>query len=737
MIIRRKSTRPEAALKWLTDNKVEDVSTENVLNVLRDDEEKTASIELDGSIGKSWFDDSGITAKEFNEALNSIPEGTKILLRINSDGGSVKEGLGIYDSIFARRDSITARVSGYALSIASVFPLAAGKVESPEHAIWMSHEAANEIGGNKRDMRKNAEMLETHDDIIANIYAKRSGKSTAYWKSKMEAESWFTGAQAISEGLADSAGDEVENKSATRPIFAGYCTTFKNIPENIYNALAPRKEPGAKITAAPANGGQPTKTEEKSMNKKTIVALLVTHGIKTPDGKDLTENSTDLELETALAALAKKPGADVAAQFAAINAKLELSETKRVTNEVLQRVKAGKITNEDAPVWIAAAVKDEAGTLAILDKKEAVEEGAAINFSFNRVSMGEKEKTPLAHAMKSFEPVAKIIEDSKGNKAAVHTTLMADWDNIYAEACRRDARKGMQPMNANSISGFTTAFLLSGSLTPLQNVWAPLMAISKDYSPDPYKPLATATLKNPTAASATLTNATNFAQGNSTVGALTVTMNQYTQPFQISNLDLNSGLRMEDLVTINRAAFANKIIDVALTPVTAANFPGTPVISSAAAFGFAELALLQGRLQKSDIANLILDGTYVASVANTPGFFQQAGTVFGANTAWSAFGWNMIAKNSRWTGAGANIIGFACNPQALIGVMGLPLNPVNFPGGIFNVETVQIPGLNISVALYTWWDVNARTMWTSYDVMAGFSLGDGTAGYLVASNTPG
>ena len=283
---------------------------------------------------------------------------------------------------------------------------------------------------------------------------------------------------------------------------------------------------------------------------------------------------------------------------------------------------------------------------------------------------------------RNFAPVANILSQHKGNPQAARKELLKNWDGIIAAATKQDIKKGLMPMNANSISGFTTAFLLSGSLTPLQNKWAPLGAISRDYSPDPYKPLATATLKNPTAASATLTDATTFNSGNSTVGALTATMHQYTQPFQINNTDLNSGLRMEDLITINQAAFADKVIGVALAPVTVANFGAATVTSSAAAFGFNELATLQGALQKANKKNLILDGTYIARVANTPGFFQQAGTVNGNPGAWSAFGWDGIYLNSNWSGAGTNIKGIALDPQALFGIIGLPLTPVGVNGEI-------------------------------------------------------
>src|SRR6478752_7062841 len=72
-----------------------------------------------GAVGGSWWDDGGIKEKEVRDALKTIPKGKPINVRINSEGGSVKEGLGIYNAFLQRSKDITAYVDGYALSIAS------------------------------------------------------------------------------------------------------------------------------------------------------------------------------------------------------------------------------------------------------------------------------------------------------------------------------------------------------------------------------------------------------------------------------------------------------------------------------------------------------------------------------------------------------------------------------------------------------------------------------------------
>jgi ATP-dependent protease ClpP protease subunit len=126
------------------------------------------------------------TEQDVLNELNQIPAGKKINVRLNSEGGSVKEGLGIYNAFKERAADITCHITGYALSIASVFPLGAGKVVSPKSAIWMMHKAWSWNQGNADDMRQAADMLDTHDQTLADIYAEATGKPVADILAAME-----------------------------------------------------------------------------------------------------------------------------------------------------------------------------------------------------------------------------------------------------------------------------------------------------------------------------------------------------------------------------------------------------------------------------------------------------------------------------------------------------------------------------------------------------------------------
>ncbi len=735
--IRRKSRRPEAAKRWMDDNNIQDVESENILDVRSESDH--AVIKIDGSIGQSGWDDAGITAKEFDEALSTIPRGQKILMLVNSEGGNVKEGLGIYDSIEARKDDITARISGYALSIASIFPLAAGKVISPDHAIWMIHEAWMVAAGNKRDFLTNSKMLGTHDDVMAGLYEKKSKTPAAVWAKRMESETWATGKEAIALGLADEGDSEdVEAKSTRRSICAQYLSLCKNIPAHIFNALS----------AAPLQGAvKPKQPQENTMNKKLIVALLKKHGIEANETE--TEDQLNVKLDSIpsreTTTTTTSPTASIVTreEFEKVQASLAKANEKRIEDKVLTYVEAGKITNDEAPIFVKAAITDEPGTLAILDKKEAVMIGGN-PIGYGSIEYVESPKEPgtpqgiTGLRGPQSEMLVNIRKEHRTPKAR-HAAMKEVYDAAMHQAIIKDRKNNREVFAGNTYSAtLVTSFLMDGSLTDLTNVWAPLAAFSRDSSVDPYKPLATGVLKHVTVAETVQTDATNFEPSDgSTVAPISVTMHQYTQTARVGNIDLNSGLRLDDLRIKNAASFADKVIQVATAPIVAGTFTATPVISAAAAFSFSDAAQLQGQLKKSPIKNLILDGAYLARLANVPTFFQVAGLVGGSTNAWSGFGWNLIAGNSNWTGAGANIVGFACNPQAIVGVTGLPLTPPNIPGGILQMTSAVVPGLDIAIAMFQWFNPASRTMFISWDIVAGFAAGDTTAGVIVASGTPG
>jgi ATP-dependent Clp protease, protease subunit len=684
---------------------------------------------ISGRIGKDWWDDSGTSAKDFRDELKKIPAGRGVKVRINSEGGSIQDGLEIYNALKDRRDDVTCYVDGYAVSIASVIALAGHKTVSPKSSIWMIHEPWCMTQGNSEDHQHAAEMLEKHGDMLASIYAEETGKSKKSMRQTMAEESWFTGEEAVAFGLADEMVDDSVALAALDP------KAFKNIPTAILeriSAAAPKADTHNQMSPT----SPVTDSAAPSISDSTNGA-----GSTGNAASDNTETMHKEHMETtAQAAAVTPPPANN--ELAELRAQLQAEKTSRVTAEVMRRAE-NKIANDKLAFWISNAMANEKATYEQIDALPvATPGGEPIGRMAEVVNEGELDR--ISKLPTSVERYA---------------ALKKDWDNIIVDCLSRDQR-GMKPrflnryvgravdgyslpQNANTFSGtITTAFLLDGAVTILQNRWAPLMCFTREFSQDPYKPKATGIQKYVSATTAAQTDVTNFEAGEGdTIDPISVTMHQYTKNFEVTNAQLMGGLRMENLLTINAAGIADKIIAIATGPITVTNFgtlAGTtgaaaPLVAAASAFGFSDLATLWGGLKKSPIKNVLLDGEYLARVINSPTFYQVAGVQPGGG--WSAFGWDYIALNTNWTGAGSGITGFACNPQAITVVAGLPLTPPQgIPGNTLQVATATVPDVGISIASYSWFSLASRTAWQSFDIMLGAAATDTTAGTLIKSS---
>jgi hypothetical protein len=322
--------------------------------------------------------------------------------------------------------------------------------------------------------------------------------------------------------------------------------------------------------------------------------------------------------------------------------------------------------------------------------------------------------------------------------AKIYNAYRENYETLMGDC----GRSGVRAEN-NFAAGITTNFLIAGAITKLGPRCTALKAFARSNDVDPFKPLASGVLKfNSTAqtGSDTMVDATDFtgasddggAAGDSVLTGPTIAVHQYSQPLHLTNAQLNSGVRMADLIEAKLGSFLSKIVQVATAPITVANFSQfAPLVVSSAAFGFSDLATLQGQLQKSRVKNVILAGPYLSQVSNTPGFFQRSGTLDGLENAWSAFGWDLIGLNTEWTGADPYVQGFACNPQAIGVICGLPLTTPD--NGVIQTAVANLPGLDVAIQVNLWMDANARTMRATYDLMLGAALVDASAGVIIKS----
>lgn len=159
-----------------------------------------------GDIGDSWWGES-VTAKSVVEQLNALDASvTQINVRINSYGGSVKDGMAIYNALRRHSARKVVTVDGVAMSSASLIAMAGDNVCVHEVSILMIHAPWGLAQGNANDMRIMAEELDIYAEAMANAYAAKSkkAKSDVLAILKDGANHFYTGQQAVDEGFADT-----------------------------------------------------------------------------------------------------------------------------------------------------------------------------------------------------------------------------------------------------------------------------------------------------------------------------------------------------------------------------------------------------------------------------------------------------------------------------------------------------------------------------------------------------
>ena len=171
-------------------------------------------------IDNSWWDDEAMSAEKFRKELEQHKDASQINLYINSMGGSVSEGVTIYNQIKRSKAKVTAYIDGFACSIASVIPMAADKVVMGENTMLMIHNPWTFAMGNSKELRKTAEDLDkVRDSCIIPAYKAKCGDKISDEKLSelLDNETYLTAAECLEYGFCDeilSVSDDEKKQTA-------------------------------------------------------------------------------------------------------------------------------------------------------------------------------------------------------------------------------------------------------------------------------------------------------------------------------------------------------------------------------------------------------------------------------------------------------------------------------------------------------------------------------------------
>ena len=174
----------------------------NVTPVFRNETKNNKHIlTLSGTIANLSFLEDTISAKAVKDSLDNVKE--DIVIRLNSGGGDVFEGIEIYNYLKSLSNHITIEVTALAASAASLVAMAADKIIIRTGANMMVHEASTMAFGNKSDIQKTLNALNAIDTSIVDIYQERTGLDRDEIINLITNETWFTADEAIKKGFAD------------------------------------------------------------------------------------------------------------------------------------------------------------------------------------------------------------------------------------------------------------------------------------------------------------------------------------------------------------------------------------------------------------------------------------------------------------------------------------------------------------------------------------------------------
>ena len=137
--------------------------------------------------------------------LESSDPGKDIMIYMNSPGGSVYAGLGIYDTMQYINPDVATICTGMAASMGAVLLCAGakGKRTALKHSRVMIHQPLGGAQGQASDIEITAREIKKIKNELYQIIADHSGKSFDEVWNDSDRDYWMTASEALKYGMID------------------------------------------------------------------------------------------------------------------------------------------------------------------------------------------------------------------------------------------------------------------------------------------------------------------------------------------------------------------------------------------------------------------------------------------------------------------------------------------------------------------------------------------------------
>ena len=201
-------------------------------------DESNTELNIYGDIvSMKWFEND-VTHYDFADELAQVTT-PNLTVRINSYGGEVSQGLGIYNLLREWKGHVTTICDGFACSAASVVFVAGKTRVMPKTSLLMIHNAWTIASGDSEDFKKMAEDLAKINEPIIQSYCDATGLPVSKIQKMMNEETWLTAEEAFEMGFATKIQEESAKASLESSVLFGLVEKLKNVEKQ----LNPKQEP--------------------------------------------------------------------------------------------------------------------------------------------------------------------------------------------------------------------------------------------------------------------------------------------------------------------------------------------------------------------------------------------------------------------------------------------------------------------------------------------------------------
>jgi ATP-dependent Clp protease protease subunit len=435
----------------------------------------SVDLRIDGDItddDSNWFYEIfGIPTTSPNNFRNQLSKfaGKTVNVWINSNGGSVFAGTGIYNALkehTQKGGKVVGKIDGRAISAASMIAMACDTLSASPTAVMMIHNPASGVQGQAKDMRHAADVLDVIKEGIMNAYTAKTGLSTDQISKMMDDVTWMSAKTMVSNHFADNilyTADDTVAKEATdfAPVdfdvaamqsiidldmthVVNYVKEHPKTPITPVDGLGAEKGDGnmptpletqqaadlvtmkAQLTAAQAQVTEVTNTNASLQTQIDALKPEATHS--TPTLEDLLKTA-DPAIVNALNA-AQAQATEAAAQLQTIT---DAKEIQDYTTMAATFDKLPIAADTFGPVFRNFAKADPAGFTLLKDTLTAINNGVAQGALFT--TLGKTTDDTNVSAFDQLNHIATDLRkaDTKLTEAKAFTNAIRQNPGLYAQ----------------------------------------------------------------------------------------------------------------------------------------------------------------------------------------------------------------------------------------------------------------------------------------------------------------